>query len=394
MFYEILTFSFVIVIISIVIIFLFFEKRMKKTEKKIEESTKAFLFDLTENNNKSFFELAKNTFERYQEGNQKDIEHKHKELEAMLIPLKESLEKVHQHNHLIEEKRKGAYASLEKQIESLIQSENFLRTETTNLSRALHSPVIRGSWGQIHLKRVVELAGMLNHCDFFEQKTQTEEEKMYRPDLVVHLPGKRHIVIDAKTPIESYLEASSSKKEEERNHKLRKHALSVKKHIKDLSKKQYWKVFSSSPEYVILFLPAEALFSAALEIEPTLLEIGAELNVILATPTTLIAILRAIAHSWRQESLSKSAQEIAQIGKDLYERIMNMHAHWIKLGQAISHSVDAYNHAVASLESRVLVSARKLKQLGVGAKENPIPALKEVHKITRSLEKIEESAEV
>lgn len=335
----------------------------KKSQKIFFEKVKSFSYDLMEKNNRSFLDLAKIYFERHQVDAKNDLQKGYKEISSILNPLQETLKKMEENTKKIEKERDQAYGSLTKQVEGLILSENLLRKETQNLAKALQSPNIRGSWGQVHLKRVVELSGMLNRCDFFEQKTAFNEDKILRPDLLVRLPGKRHIIVDAKTPINAYLEASNAKDEESKKEKLKIHVKHLQKHMKDLASKEYWKHFSPSPEYVILFLPAEAFFSAALNEDPSLLEKGVRQNVIIATPTTLIAILRAISFSWRQEEVSKNSEKIALRGKELYERLHLMQKHFENLGKSLRQSVSSYNSTVSSLENRVLVSARKLKEL-------------------------------
>ena len=253
----------------------------------------------------------------------------------------------------------------------MIASDSALRQETFQLVQALRSPHIRGCWGQVHLRRVVELAGLVNQCDFFEQSTLEGEGKLLRPDLIVRLPGQRQIIIDAKTPLNAYLDAAETLDEEKQKKRLQDHALAVRKHIKDLAAKEYWKSLDLTPEYVILFLPAEAFFSAALQADPSLIEVGADQNIVVATPTTLIAILRAVAHSWKQDSLSKSAQEIAKLGAELYDRLSNLCEYWGKVGRNLGSAVQAYNQSVVSLETRALVSAKKLKECAGIAKELP-----------------------
>lgn len=325
---------------------------------------KALSLDALEKNSKQFMSLADST----------------------LQPLKASMQLLSDHQRELEKRREGAYAALSKQIDGLILSEKELRTETTRLVQSLKSPQVRGSWGEVHLRRVVELAGLINHCDFFEQKTLEAHGRILRPDLIVHLPGQRQIAVDAKAPLGAYLEAADIEDDGARKLKLQEHAASVRKHIKELSAKEYWKQLGSVPEYVILFLPAEAFFSAALQADPALIEIGADQNVIVATPTTLIAILRAIAHGWKQEGLSNSAREIARLGQELYERIGTVCDHWNRVGKSLSQAVEAYNQGVASLESRVLVSARKLKESGSLVKE--LPPMEGVEKITREINNI------
>ncbi len=369
-------------LIGIFCVFLLIKGIISYSKKSMMDTFKSLSFDLMERNNRSFLDLASNFFERYQDKAKDQLEIKQKEMQSIINPLKESVDKMDFFTRDIEKQRQSAYVSLSKQIDSLIKSEDILRSETKNLTKALKSPNIRGAWGQIHLKRVIEIAGMLDHCDFFEQKT-VGDEKIFRPDLVIQLPGERQIVIDAKTPIDAYLEAAESNDEEYKKRKLKDHAQHIKKHIKDLSSKEYYKQFFPSVEFVIMFLPAEAFFSAAIGEDPTLLEIGAKYNVIIATPTTLIAILRAISYSWKQDNISKSAKEIAKIGKELHERLLIMTSHFSNVGKSISQTVDSYNKTIASFESRVLVSAKKLKEMGLATQEDN-PVLKEITKICRS----------
>jgi DNA recombination protein RmuC len=326
---------------------------------------KAMSLDALEKNGKQFMNLA----------------------DATLQPLKESMQLLNEHQRDLEKRREGAYGALSQQIEGLILSEKELRSETVRLVQALKSSQIRGSWGEVHLRRVVELAGLMNHCDFYEQKTFEEQGRIFRPDLIIRLPGHRQIAIDAKAPLHAYLEAAEIQDDQSRKTKLQEHALSVRKHIKHLSAKEYWKQLDPAPEFVILFLPAEAFFSAALQADPSLIEIGADQNIIVATPTTLIAILRAVAHGWKQESLSKSALEISRLGQELYDRIGIVSDHWNKVGKSLNAAVESYNQSIASLESRVLVSARKLKESGSLMKE--MPELSSIDKVARETQPVE-----
>lgn len=357
--------------------------RLEKSQKMLQESFKSMSFEVMEKSGRTFLDLAKASLEKYQEGAKTDLEHRQKAIEASLQPIRETMKQLDEQQRDLEKRREGAYAALSQQLEGMVASERELRRETAHLIQALRSPQIRGSWGQVHLRRVVELAGLLNNCDFFEQKTFESDGRIFRPDLIVRLPGQRQIAVDAKTPLEAYLDASDAGDEELRKKKLQEHAASLRKHIKDLSNKEYWKQLEPAPEYVILFLPAEAFFSAALQVDPHLIEIGADQNVIVATPTTLIAILRAIAHGWKQESLSKRAKEISRLGQELYERVGVVCDHWNKVGRSLNTAVEAYNQSIASLESRLLVSARKLKESGALLKE--LPEAEGVDKMARSL---------
>ena len=362
----------------------YMRKQWKASEKQMRDTFQSLSFEVLQRSGKSFLELAATHLDKYQSGAKVDLDSRQKAIEETLLPIRETMKKLEEHQRELEKRREGAYASVSKQLELLVASEKELRLQTQHLSQALRSPGIRGSWGQVHLRRVVELAGLLNHCDFSEQNTLENDGKIQRPDVVVHLPGGRLIAIDAKTPLDAYLEASETQIESHRRRKLQDHSLVVRKHMKDLSNKEYWKQFAPSPEYVILFLPAEAFFSAALEADPTLIEIGAEQNIIVATPTTLIAILRAVAHGWKQESLSKSAKEIARIGQELYERIGIVSEHWNKVGRSLSSAVDSYNQSLSSFETRVLVSARKLKESGAAAFGKEIGEPIEIDKLVRS----------
>ncbi len=333
-------------------------------EKRMQTAFQSLSYEVMERSSRSFLDLAKTALEKTHEAGKSELELRHQSFEALVKPLKESIKSIGEHQRELEKRRESSYASLNKQIDSLVQSERQLRQETSHLSSALRSPPVRGAWGQVHLRRVVELAGLLNQCDFQEQTTFESEGKILRPDLVVNLPGDRQIIVDAKTPLNAYMEAADTQDEPQRIRLLESHASQVRKHLRELSQKDYWKKFNLSPEFVILYLPAESFFSAALQMDPMLIEAGAAQNIIIATPTTLIAILRAVAHSWKQEALSKNAEEIARLGQELHERLQVLSDHWSKVGRSLGTAVESYNQAVSSMESRVMVSARKLKDHG------------------------------
>lgn len=293
------------------------------------------------------------------------------------------MEKFEGHLRGFENERKVDYGSIRQQIKSLIDTEQQLKTETSNLVKALRSPIARGRWGEIQLKRVVELAGMVSHCDFYEQQVS---DGRLRPDLVVKLPGNRQVVVDSKVPLEAYLDAVQTGDEEVRKTRMKDHARQVRAHVQALAKKSYWEHFSPSPEFVILFLPSETVFGAALENDPMLIEAGVDQGVIIATPTTLIAILRAVAYGWKQESLSQHAQQVSELGHELYKRIIDMGEHWARTGRSLASAIEAYNKATGSLETRVLVTARKFKEMGAASSALDIDEAQVVDKTPRTLQ--------
>jgi DNA recombination protein RmuC len=269
----------------------------------------------------------------------------------------------------MEQRRTGAYSELREQVRSLSEAQALLRLEAGNLVRALRTPQVRGRWGEVQLKRVVELAGMAEHCDFTEQHSVDTAEGRLRPDLVVHLPGGRTVVVDAKAPLSAYLEAAEATDEVRRSALLADHARQVRDHMVALSRKSYWEQLGATPEFVVLFLPGESFFSAALEQDGSLIEMGAERRVVLATPTTLISLLKAVSYGWKQEAVADNAKRISDSGRELHKRVSDMAGHVAKVGKALSASVEAYNSFVGSLESRVLPAARRLRELDAAGPE-------------------------
>ncbi|WP_420422373.1 DNA recombination protein RmuC [Simkania sp.] len=360
---------------------------VKESQEKLTQAFRALSAEALEKSNKSFLDLAKETLSKFQEKAKGDLEKKQQTFEELVKPVKESLTRLDQGMRTIEKERKGDQESLKTQMNAMLQAEKELRSETSTLVRALRTPIVRGRWGEMQLKRVVELAGMVNHCDFYEQ--ESVEGGAVRPDLIVRLPGHKQVIVDAKTPCEAFLDAMQAEDPGVKEEKLKVHARHVRQHVQALGKKSYWQSFQPTPEFVVLFIPSDHFFSSALEYDPTLIEIGVEQGVIIATPTTLIGLLRAIAYGWKQEKLSQHAEEVSRLGHELYKRIVDMSGHWTKVGRGLSSAVESYNKAVGSLESRVLVSARKFKEMGAAANAIELDELPSIDRVPREIQAAE-----
>jgi DNA recombination protein RmuC len=359
---------------------------LDEAQVKLGDAFKALSAKTLEAQGESFLQLARTALEKYQETAKGDLEKRQQAIQELVAPVKDSLGKLDVKLGAIEVEREGAYRELTQQVRSLGEAQVQLRTEAANLVKALRAPQVRGRWGEVQLKRVVELAGMLNYCDFVEQETVTTEAGRLRPDLVVRLPGGKSVVVDAKAPLSAYLDAVEARDDATRQAKLAEHARQVRDHVLALSRKSYWDQFqSAAPEFVVLFLPGESFFSAALEQDPGLIEVGAGKNVVIATPTTLIALLKAVAYGWRQEKIAENARAVSDLGRELHKRVGDMAGHLSRLGDALEKSVAAYNAAVGSIETRVLVSARKLKELEAAGPDDVIAPLEPVEREPRRL---------
>jgi DNA recombination protein RmuC len=355
---------------------------LAEARERLSDAFKALSLDALRGNSEAFLKLANSTLERFQEAARGDLERRQQAIGEMVRPVKDSLAKFEDKISEIERSRAGAYEGLREQVRSMSDAQQLLRQETSNLVRALRAPQVRGRWGEITLKRVVEMAGMLDHCDFFEQVSAESEEGRLRPDLIVRLPGGRSIVVDSKVPLEAYLRSLEAADDNERKTALREHARQVMDHVRKLGQKAYWSQFQPAPDFVVLFVPGEVFYAAALQEEPSLIEMSVEQGVLLAAPTTLIALLKTVSYGWRQEHLAENARAIGELGQELHKRLADMAEHLADVGSRLDKAVESYNKAVGSMESRVLVSARRFAELEVPA-EKEIPGLAPIERRAR-----------
>jgi len=344
---------------------------------KVQEQARAQLTETFGNlssqalkqNNEEFLKLAQENLKQFQAKAQGELTQKEQAIENLVKPIKDALEKTEKQIRSMENERKEAYGALTQHLEIMTQTQQALQGETRNLVKALSRPEVRGQWGEMTLKRLAELAGMVEHCDFFEQEhTQTEDGAM-RPDMIVRMPGGREIVVDVKTPLDAYLSAVEATDDKAREAHLARHTKNVRKRVQELATKGYWNQFKNAPDFVVLFIPGDQFLSAALDNDYQLLEDAMQQKVILATPTSFVALLRAVAYGWRQESLAENAEHIKEVGEDLYGRLATFAEHLGKMGKNLNSSVQHYNKAVASFDTRILPSARKFTEMGISTKK-------------------------
>ena len=363
---------------------------VNEAQQKMSDAFTALSKQALDQNNVTFVNHAEEVFKRFQESAQSDLHKRQEKISEIITPVRESLALVDSRIGDIERERLTAYAQIGEQISQMTNSQQKLSDTTSQLVNVLRNTKTRGRWGEIQLRRVVELAGMTSYCDFCEQFSVAGEDGRQQPDMIINLPSQRTIVIDAKAPMDAFLSAHDATEDDIKKHHFVQHAKSLRRHVGQLSLKSYAENFSPSPEFVLMFLPSEAIYSAALEHDADLIEYGALKNVIIATPSTLIALLKAAAYGWQQEAVTKEVKKVGELGKQLYERLSKMTEHIIKVGESLDKTVKNYNSMVGSIESRVLTSARRFKDLHViGEASENISTLETIETVSREFQAVE-----
>ena len=356
---------------------------LEEARRTLSDTFRSLAAEALAGNNQGFLALAEEKFKALKDETTNELHHRHTSLEALLQPLTDSLQAYQQETQALEHKRLREFSAVSEQLKHLATTQSTLHTETSKLVNALRSPHVRGRWGEIALRKTAELAGMAAYCDFHEQESISTETGRFRPDMVVKLPAGRDVVVDSKVPLHAFLESLEGTSEESRNSALKRHAEHVKTHVRQLASKDYWEQFPAAPEFVVLFIPNDSFLAAAAEHDPSLIESALTQKIVIATPTTFIALLRAIAFGWRQEQIAEGAQRISMLGQELAERMGTMIDHFTKVGSTLGRAVESYNATVASLENRILPSARKFKQLGVNTRKD-IPDLQPIEQHPRT----------
>lgn len=358
---------------------------LERAREQLSDTFNALSSQALRQNNEEFLRLAQENLKQFQGQAEAQLQQKEQSIDNLVKPIQAALLKTEQQIQAMEQARKEAYGSLSRHLESMTLTQAQLQLETRNLVQALRRPEVRGQWGELTLKRLVELAGMVEHCDFFQQETVSGSDSVQRPDMIVRLPDSRDIVIDVKTPLDAYLSAMEAPDDPARRAALERHARKVRERVRELAMKAYWDQFKNAPDFVVLFIPGDQFLSAALDIDPQLLEDALRQKIILATPTSLVALLRAVGYGWRQQALAENAERIRELGADLYKRIATFTEHLGKLGRQLEGGVDSYNKAVGSLERQLLPGARRFVELGI----TPHKELETPHAIEIPLRKLE-----
>ena len=359
---------------------------------QLEDSFKALAGDIMKSSSSEFLKLAETRFKALHEQSSNEFEKREKAVENLVKPIRETLDKTDQQIRKMEEERQKSFGALNQHLEFMKSAHDQLQNETRNLVKALKRPEVRGQWGELTLKRLAELAGMVEHCDFEQQHSIDTEDGKQRPDMLVRMPGGREVVVDAKAPMDAYLCAVEAEDDVQRAQELQRHARNVRARVRELASKAYWQNMSSSLDFVVLFIPGDQFLSAALELDASLLEDAMTDRVVLATPSSLVALLRAIAYGWRQEALAENAEQIRTVGEELYDRLSTFAGHLDKLGNTLGRSVEHYNKAVGSFDSRILPSARRFSEMGIRGKKE-IPEPEPVERLPRDVRDSEASDE-
>ncbi|MBT3471669.1 MAG: DNA recombination protein RmuC [Gammaproteobacteria bacterium] len=373
-----------------------FEERLEHARGENREQIQQLVQELSssalKHNSDSFLKLAQESLNKHHTQSEGELKQRQQAIDALLQPIRSTLEKSDKQLREIEKERKEQYGALTHHLESITLTQQQLQHETRNLVQALRRPEVRGQWGELTLKRLAELAGMVEHADFIEQEQVNSETGTLRPDMVIHLPDQRAIIVDAKTPLDAYINATEADSDEKRNSELERHTRNVRKRVKELAAKSYWSQFDESPDFVVLFIPGDQFLSSALERDHRLLEDALQEKVILATPTSLVALLRAVAFGWKQQEVARNAETIREVGVQLYERLATFTTHLNKVGKSLDGGIEAFNKAVGSLDRNVLPSARRFTEMGIHPKKEIVEP-SSIEKLARTPKNLESPKE-